>query len=78
MEEQRQSWYLFASILVLLLQASICAAQNPMVLTDKSDYMPGDTVAVSSSGWLANETVMLVFYHARITFQRERESISIR
>ena len=35
-------------------------AGGPTVTTDKSDYMPGDTVQVTGMGWQPNETIALV------------------
>jgi uncharacterized repeat protein (TIGR01451 family) len=33
---------------------------GPQVMTDKSDYLPGDTIRISGSGWAAGEVVTLL------------------
>ncbi|HET9326019.1 MAG TPA: immunoglobulin-like domain-containing protein [Candidatus Eisenbacteria bacterium] len=37
-------------------------AQTPTVSTDKEDYVPGEIVHISGSGWLPGETVMMILF----------------
>ncbi|MFN2604348.1 MAG: beta strand repeat-containing protein, partial [Gemmatimonadaceae bacterium] len=36
------------------------SGSGALIMTDKSDYAPGDTVKISGSGWAAGETVKMV------------------
>src|SRR6185369_5258271 len=46
----------------LLALASLSFAQSPTVSTDKDDYVPGEIVHISGSGWLPGETVTMILF----------------
>ena len=44
------------------------------IKTDKADYMPGETVVITGTGWLPGETVNMVIDH--LTFNHPDQSLS--
>ena len=55
-----------ASILFILLISGICAivrSQSSIVYTDKDNYIPGEWVIISGTGWQADDSVQLTLKH---------------
>ena len=54
---------IFSPILILLLLLVSMSGTAQTVTTNKSDYMPGEYVIITGTGWLAGETVNMVINH---------------
>ena len=50
-------------ILILLLMAMSISGRAQTVTTNKTDYMPGEYVIITGTGWQASETVNMVIDH---------------
>src|SRR2546426_3158045 len=51
----------------LLLLSRVASAQAASVTTDKTDYVPGETVVITGTGWAPGETVSMVLYETPAT-----------
>src|SRR5439155_6580367 len=48
--------------LMLTLMSAVASAQTPQVQTDKPDYIPGESVVVTGSGWTPGEAVDMLIH----------------
>jgi hypothetical protein len=51
---------LLTAVIMVMMSVSLLTVNGQTITTDKVDYMPGDTVTVSGTGWRTNESVDLV------------------
>src|SRR6266571_6386955 len=56
----------FCAMTFLLLLGSIVAGNAATLLTDKSDYLPGEHVIFSGAGWQPGETVKIDTYETSV------------
>ncbi len=58
------AWYFFFFATLFLLKANFLAGQTiATIATDKLDYLPGEYVTITGTGWLAGEKVELKIDH---------------
>jgi VCBS repeat-containing protein len=50
---------------------------GPTIATDKPDYMPGDTVTFSGSGWVAGDTVTITIHEDPHWTQEDRTVVAV-
>ena len=60
--------FLALASMILFLGALPAQASAQTIVTDKADYAPGEIVTVTGTGWLAGETVLLVFHSEPNTY----------
>ncbi|KAF0237467.1 MAG: hyalin domain-containing, partial [Prolixibacteraceae bacterium] len=48
---------------LLMLAANVARSQEVTIATDKDDYLPGEWVMITGTGWLPGETVQLTLIH---------------
>ena len=48
---------------IFMLAANASFAQEVTITTDKDDYLPGEWVMITGTGWLPGETVQLTLIH---------------
>ncbi len=54
---------LLMGLMMLATQAGYGQTTTATVTTDKADYMPGEYVTITGTGWLPGETVKMVLDH---------------